>query len=139
MEKKRLWLLYLTSGMAAGCGKQLKMPPNIQPQHRYDEAYKQQEKLLNAKEVGFSIHATQVSADFAINWLELVVVNPQGQPAAPDSVVHRARKLAHLLVANINNPKDYQLMTVTLVKQHDYLVASSTDSRTITYSIDSLR
>jgi hypothetical protein len=131
--------LGLLSEAVAGCGGGLKMPPAMKMRHQYDNAYRQQEKLLNAEEVNVSVHRTQVAVDSAINRLDLLVFNPKDLSAAPDSVRRRARKLAHLVVADLANPQDYQVMTVTIAEKHDYFIAQTSNRQTITYSIANLK
>ncbi|MDJ0364254.1 hypothetical protein QMK33_03765 [Hymenobacter sp. H14-R3] len=139
MKALKIGWLCLLSGVVAGCGQQVKMPPMMQVTHRYDKAFQQQESLLNAEKVEWSVHRTQIAADSAISRIDLVVLNPKGLPATPDSVVKQTHKLAHLLVANLSSPQDYQVMTVTIATQQRGIIVQNTNARTITYSIASLK
>jgi hypothetical protein len=132
--KKYWWLL--TLGLAA-CGKQVEIAPDIALKHQHGAALQRQVELLQAEQIKVSAPAA-AAAGLAV--LNLEVVNPQNQPAQPDSLKQRMRKLAHLLVADLATPARYQVVNAQATFKPGFLAKDkNTSSQAFIYPLASLK
>jgi hypothetical protein len=131
--RKYWWLL--TLGLAA-CGKQIEIAPDIALKHQYGAALQRQVELLQAEQLKVSAPAAGTGPVV----LNLEVLNPQNQPAQPDSLKQRMRKLAHLLVADLASPARYQVVNAQATFKPGFLAKDkNTSSQAFIYPIASLK
>lgn len=136
MKKQWGWLLLL--GLTA-CGQPLEIAPEVALKQQSDAAFQQQVQLLQAEQVKVSATAAAAGgAGPAV--LHLDVLNPKNQPVPPDSLKHRMRKLAHLLVANLASPARYQVVNAQAIfKPGRFSKDKNTSSQAFIYPIASLK
>ena len=126
----------------AGCGKQLDVASEIPLKHRYDAAMQRQIELLQAEQVRVTATAAAPGGP-SLPVLTLNVINPQPSPAQPpDTLKQRLHKLAHLLVADLASPGQYQAVSTQATFKPSFFARSSgagASSQAFIYSTASLR
>lgn len=112
--------------------------PSPPLRHQYDAAYQQQAQLLQADNVDLQVTHPE-PANPKLTVLALTITNPQHQPAAPDSLRQRARKLAHLAAADLVSPADFAAMNVQIEYRHGLFAAKTDSSQTFIFPLKALR
>ncbi|GAB3635405.1 hypothetical protein GCM10027422_09950 [Hymenobacter arcticus] len=142
MKALKIWRLGLLSMVVAGCGRQLDVAPEIPLKHKYDAAMQRQIELLQAEQVRVMATAATPGGP-ALPVLTLEVINPQPAPEQqPDTLKQRMHKLAHLLVADLARPGQYQAISAQATFKTSFFSRSSgasASSQVFIYSIASLR
>lgn len=131
-------LVLLSMGTSACGAGQLQMPPEAEFKHQHDAAYAAQVKLLKPEELSIT-SVSENSNDTLHTYLEVFVHNADYQAKDPALLEPQVKKLARLLVLDLKNPADFELVTIRLQTDHDYILAQTTDARTFRYPVDSLK
>lgn len=138
MNPVRFVLVLLSIGSGSCRFDQLKTPPTPEFKHQHEAAYAAQVKLLNPEELTINGSSETVN-DTTHTYLEVFVHNPQGQPDAEAILAERVKQLAHLLVADLKNPAEFEAVSVRVQTDHDYLVAQTMNARNFHCPLDSLK
>lgn len=134
MKKHWLWLLSME---LVACGQPLEIAPSVALKHQHDASFQRQVHLLQAEQVRVSATAPGAAGPAV---LTLEVINPRNQPAHPDTLKLRIHKLAHLLVADLASPAQYQIVNAQATFKYGIFPLSSTSSaQAFIYPAASLR
>ena len=131
----RFWLmacLTLSVGSLTTCN--LKSPPSAEFKHQNDKQFDGEIAALMAENISMDSESSTVN-DTTRMYLNLLILNAAKAPTAPDSIKRLARKLAHLLVADLKNPEQYDAVRVRIQTDHEYIVASTTRAQNFEFSI----
>lgn len=133
---KKYWLWLLSAGLAA-CGQPLEIAPSVALKHQADASFQRQVQLLQAEQVRVSATAAGAAGPAV---LTIEVINPRNQPEHPDTLKQRIRQLAHLLVADLASPAQYQVVNTQATFKHSrFSLSSDSNSQAFIYPLASLR